>query len=118
MITDLARCGHFAELTKQGRMHASGVAAFERRDPKRSGIYSFEQRKRNQKLDAVYEAKIRANKRAWAFLQSQAPWYQRTASLWVMSAKKEDTRLRRLAALIEDSAAGRRIGPLKKPAER
>lgn len=107
-----------AELTKQGRMHASGLAAFEARDPKRSGIYSFEQREKNQKLDATYLAKLRANKKAWAFFEAQPPGYQRLASLFVMSAKKEDTRLRRLARLIADSAAGRRIGLLEKPRSR
>jgi uncharacterized protein YdeI (YjbR/CyaY-like superfamily) len=104
-----------AELTKQGRMHAAGLAAFKARDPKRSGIYSFEQREKDQKLGATYAAKFKANKKAWAFFQAQPPGYQRLASLWVMSAKKEDTKLRRLAALIADSAAGRRIGPLSKP---
>jgi uncharacterized protein YdeI (YjbR/CyaY-like superfamily) len=103
-----------AELTKQGRMHPSGVEAFKARDPKRSGIYSFEQREKNKKLGAAYEAKFRANRKAWAFFEAQPPGYQRLGSLWVMSAKKEDTKLRRLAALIADSAAGRRIGPLRK----
>ena len=99
-----------AELTKQGRMHASGVAAFKARDPKRSGIYSFEQRERDQKLGASYEAKLRANRKAWAYFQAQPPGYRRMATLFVMSAKREETRLRRLAVLIEESAAGRRIG--------
>jgi uncharacterized protein YdeI (YjbR/CyaY-like superfamily) len=103
-----------AELTRQGRMDAAGLAAFKARDPKRSGIYSFEQRKKDQRLDAAYEAKLRKNKKAWAFFQAQAPYYQRMASLYVMSAKKEETRLRRLATLIADSAAGRRIGLMEK----
>lgn len=103
-----------AELTKQGRMHPSGVEAFKLRDPKRSGIYSFEQREKDQKLGAAYAAKFRANKKAWAFFQAQPPGYQRLASLWVMSAKQDETRTRRLAVLIDDSAAGRRIGLLGK----
>jgi uncharacterized protein YdeI (YjbR/CyaY-like superfamily) len=99
-----------AELTKRGRMHPSGLAAFEARDPTRSGIYSFEQREKNKKLGAAYEARLKANTKAWAFFQAQPPGYRRLASLWVMSAKKEETKLRRLATLIADSAAGRRIG--------
>jgi uncharacterized protein YdeI (YjbR/CyaY-like superfamily) len=99
-----------AELTKQGRMHPSGLAAFKVRDPKRSGIYSFEQREKNKTLGAAYEAKLKANTKAWAFFQAQPPGYRRLASLWVMSAKKEETKLKRLATLIADSAAGRRIG--------
>ena len=100
----------FAELTQQGRIHPSGLEAFKRRDPKRSGIYSFEQREKSKTLGAAYETKLKANAKAWAFFQAQPPGYRRLASLWVMSAKKEETRLRRLATLIADSAAGRRIG--------
>ena len=101
-----------AVLTKEGRMHPAGLAAFKKRDAKRSGIYAFEQREKAQHLSAAYMAKLKANKKAWAFFQSQSPYYQRMASLFVMSAKKEETRLRRLAALLEDSAAGRRIGAM------
>lgn len=104
-----------AELTKQGRMHASGLEAFKARDPKRSGIYAFEQRQKDQELDPALEAKIRKNKKAWAFFQAQPPGYRRLMSVYVMSAKKEETRLRRLARLIDDSAAGQRVGILKKP---
>ena len=117
-IWSLVNTRRVAELTKQGRMHSSGLEAFKARDPKRSGIYSFEQREKAQKLDAAHEAKLRANSKAWAFFQAQPPGYQRMASLYVMSAKKEETRLRRLAVLIEHSAAGRRIGLLTKVGER
>jgi uncharacterized protein YdeI (YjbR/CyaY-like superfamily) len=102
------------ELTRLGRMRPAGAKAFEARDPARTGVYSFEQPRESLRLSAPYEAKLKANTRAWAFFQSQAPWYQRTVSRWVMSAKKEETRLRRLAALIEDSARGRRIGALNR----
>ena len=97
-----------AELKRLGRMRASGLKAFETRDPKRSGIYSFENAPR--KLDAVYEKKFQSNKRAWEFFQTQPPGYQRTASWWVMSAKKEETRWRRLASLIRESEKGVRLG--------
>ena len=107
--------GRVAELIKQGRMRPAGFEAFKARDAKRSGIYAFEQRERNQRLDAAHEATLRANRKAWAFFQAQPPGYQRLASLWVMSAKKEETRLRRLAVLIDDCAAARRIGLLGKP---
>jgi uncharacterized protein YdeI (YjbR/CyaY-like superfamily) len=101
-----------AELTKLGLMQPAGLKVFQARDPKKSGRYSFEQRP--QKLDAAYERKFRANEKAWAYFQAQPPWYQRTSSFWVMSAKQEETRLRRLAILIEDSAHERPIGPLKR----
>jgi uncharacterized protein YdeI (YjbR/CyaY-like superfamily) len=108
-IWSLVNTKRVAELTRLGRMHAAGLRAFEARDPKRSGVYSFEQRQKDMTLAAEYATKLEANKKAWAFFQSQAPYYRRMASLWVMSAKKEETRLRRLATLIDDSAHGRRI---------
>ena len=106
-----------AELTKLGRMHPTGLRAFEARDPKRSGIYAYEgqQRKEDQKLDPEYQAKLEANAKAWTFFQAQAPYYQRIVNRWVMSAKKEETRLKRLATLIDDSARGRRIGLMARP---
>jgi uncharacterized protein YdeI (YjbR/CyaY-like superfamily) len=101
------------ELIKMGLMRPAGLKVFQARDPKKSGLYSFEQRP--QKLDGKYEKQLRANKKAWEFFQAQPPWYQRTASFWVISAKKEETRLKRLTTLIEDSTQGRSIAPLKRP---
>lgn len=101
-------------LTKMGLMHPAGLAVFQARDPKKSGLYSFENRP--QKLEPKYEKRLRANKKAWEFFQAQPPWYRRTASWWVLSAKKEETRLKRLATLIADSAQGKTIAPLKRPA--
>jgi uncharacterized protein YdeI (YjbR/CyaY-like superfamily) len=107
-----------AELTKLGRMRPAGLRAFEARDPDRSQIYSFEQSDEARTLSPEYQKKLEANKKAWAFLQSQAPYYQRVCAYWVMSAKKEETRLKRLAKLIEVSAKGQRFGaPTPKRAE-
>jgi uncharacterized protein YdeI (YjbR/CyaY-like superfamily) len=102
------------ELAKQGRMRAAGLAAFEARTPEQSGVYSYEQRDAAT-LGEEYERRFRANRKAWAWFQAQAPYYRRLATRWVMSAKQEATRERRLAVLIEDSAAGRRIGPMRRP---
>jgi uncharacterized protein YdeI (YjbR/CyaY-like superfamily) len=97
-------------LLESGKMQPAGLKAFEQRIEARSGVYAYEQR--GQMLGAAYEKQLRANKKAWAFFQAQPAWYQRTASWWVSSAKKEETRLKRLATLIEDSAQGRTITPL------
>ena len=97
------------ELTKLGRMAPAGLRAFERRTSD-SEKYSFESRPK--KLPTVYEKQFKANAEAWKFFRAQAPWYQRTASFWVASAKKAETRQRRLATLIRDSAAERRLGVL------
>jgi uncharacterized protein YdeI (YjbR/CyaY-like superfamily) len=98
------------ELMKLGRMHAAGQKVFDERDQKRSNLYSYE--RVTCKLEGAYEKKFRGNKKAWEFYQAQAPWYRRTSCWWVISAKREETRLRRLAQLIEDSAHGRRLKQL------
>ena len=105
------------ELIEEGLMRPAGQAAFERRTEDRSGIYAYEQRK-TAKLDPDDEREFRANERAWTFFEAQAPWYRRNATHWVTSAKRPETRRRRLETLIEDSAAGRRIRRLTPPGKR
>lgn len=102
--------GHVERLKKEGRMHASGLAAYEKRDPKRTGIYSFENDP--AKLTPLFEKKFRANKKAWDFFQEQAPYYKRLMIYRIMNAKKEETKIRKLDQLIEVSANGQRIGLL------
>jgi uncharacterized protein YdeI (YjbR/CyaY-like superfamily) len=102
-----------AELTEMGLMHPAGLAAFERRTEARSAVYSFEQR--TIELGPAYERKFRANRAAWAFFQEQPTSYRKPATWWVISAKREETRSRRLDTLIEDSANGRRIKQLTRP---
>lgn len=103
-----------AELSNLGLMHRAGLVAFAKRADDKSAIYSYEQRK-TAKLPPPYEKQFRKRADAWAFFQSQAPWYQRTSTYWVISAKKEETRLKRLADLIEYSAKGKAIPPLVRP---
>jgi uncharacterized protein YdeI (YjbR/CyaY-like superfamily) len=102
------------ELRKQGKMRPPGEAAFARRRDDKTGTYSFEQR-----ADAAFtpeqQAQFEANASAWAYWQARPPWYRRTATWWVISAKREETRARRLATLIADSAAGRPIKQLTRP---
>jgi uncharacterized protein YdeI (YjbR/CyaY-like superfamily) len=99
------------ELTTLGRMAPAGLAAFERRTAERSAIYAYEQR-RHPELAPAQARAFRRNRAAWDFFRAQAPSYQRIALFWVVSAKRDDTKARRLDVLIADSAAGRRIGPL------
>ncbi len=94
-------------LIAEGRMRPTGLKAFEARRENRSGIYAYEQRPLS--LDEPYEKKLRQNKAAWVFFQAQPPSYRKTLAWWVLSAKKEETRLTRLAKLIEVSARGRRL---------
>jgi uncharacterized protein YdeI (YjbR/CyaY-like superfamily) len=101
------------ELTARGRMTPAGLEAFEGRDEKRSVQYSYE--RESCAFDAVLESRFRANEKAWNFFQAQPPGYRRTATWWVVSAKREETRLKRLTALIEDSEAGRRLAQVGSP---
>lgn len=98
-------------LKRQGRMRPAGLALFDQRDRRKSGLYSFEQR-RQIKLAPRFVRQLRASPKAWAYYKAQAPWYQRTAAFWVMSAKQEPTRERRFATLIAASARRRSISPL------
>jgi uncharacterized protein YdeI (YjbR/CyaY-like superfamily) len=100
------------ELKKLGLMHSAGLRAFETRTAENT--YSYEQRNAAH-LEAQYQKQFKENKIAWEFFRSQVASYQRTASWWVISAKKEETRLKRLATLIEDSQHRQFIGPLRRP---
>jgi uncharacterized protein YdeI (YjbR/CyaY-like superfamily) len=102
-----------AELTGQGLMTPAGIAAFERRSDNRNGVYSFEQGTEPE-FDGDLRATFEAQPAAWAFFQAQPISYRRAATWWVISAKRADTRQRRLANLIEDSANKRRLRPLSR----
>lgn len=92
---------------KLGQMMPAGIAAYEKREEKKSKIYSYE--KQPVKLDPKYEQKLKANKKAWEYFQSQIPSYQKVVFNWVMSAKQEATRISRLNTLINDCEAGVKI---------
>lgn len=98
-------------LMESGAMAPSGLAAFERRREDRSRVYSFEQNE--VAFSPRLEKRLRANRKAWKYWQAQAPSYRRTVTWWVMSAKREDTRERRLGMLIADSEAGRWVKPMR-----
>lgn len=100
--------GRVAVLTAEGRMRPAGLAAFGRRQERKSGTYAYEQRQ-HATLGAGHRRRLRANRKAWTFFQAQPPSYRRIMTYWVMSARREDTRLRRLDRLIAASAAGRRL---------
>jgi uncharacterized protein YdeI (YjbR/CyaY-like superfamily) len=106
-IWSAVNIGRVAELARQGRMRPAGERAFAARTENRSGVYAYEQRK--PELVEPYGEKLRRNKAAWKFFEAQTASYRKAASWWVLSAKKEETRLKRLERLVEDSAAGRTI---------
>ena len=98
------------ELTAEGRVRPAGRRAFEARSDDKTAIYAYEQRA--PELTEPYAGELRANAAAWEFWQKQAPWYRKTASWWITSAKKEETRRKRLATLIDDCAHGRILARL------
>jgi uncharacterized protein YdeI (YjbR/CyaY-like superfamily) len=95
-------------LTAEGRMQPSGLKAFEARRPEKSGYDSFTQEQASM-LGPELERRFQGNKAAWEFFLAQPPGYQKTMRLWVMSAKRDDTRLKRLDRLIEVSAQSERV---------
>ncbi|MDQ3877324.1 MAG: YdeI/OmpD-associated family protein [Actinomycetota bacterium] len=95
------------DLSSKGLMEPAGLAAFERRDDKRSKVYSYEQKQTS--FDTEQEKHFRAEKEAWDFFNEQAPSYRRTATWWVISAKRPETRDRRLEKLIAASARRERL---------
>ena len=100
------------ELIQLGWMEPPGLAAFENRDVERTGQYSFERERVT--LTPAYLKQFRARANAWSWFGAQPPSYRKTVTWWVMSAKREETRQRRLDTLIEDCAAGRRIAPMRR----
>jgi len=100
-----------ARLTEQGLMHPAGLAAFEQRKPDRVAVYSYEQPDDAQ-LDEDQLARFRQDAVAWEWFSAQSASYRRSAVHWVTTAKRADTRERRLTQLITDSAQGRRVPPL------
>ena len=100
------------ELSRQGLMRDAGLKAFQQRESGNSGVYSYEQR-HSAKLSAAQARQFRAQKKAWDFFQQQPPGYRRITIFWVVSAKKDETRAKRLATLITESENGRRIGLLR-----
>lgn len=100
-----------AELKKAGRMHPAGVRAFEERD-RRKDQPSLRDNPLRQALPPELARRMKAQPAAWTYWQAETPSYRRQAAFWIQSAVRPETRDRRLARLIEDSAAGRRVNPL------
>jgi uncharacterized protein YdeI (YjbR/CyaY-like superfamily) len=95
------------ELIEQGLMRPAGLEAFKARRENKSGIYSYEQRTAD--LPEPYLSRLKKNKAAWAFFEAQPAGYRKQMYWWIVSAKKEETRLKRLEKLIAESGAGRRL---------
>ena len=106
---------HVERLTRAGRMRPSGIAAFEAKDDARTGVYSFE--RENAKLDPDMELRFRKNRTAWKYFQAAPAYYRKLVTWWIVSAKRVETREKRLAVLIDCSARESRL-PQLTPAPR
>jgi uncharacterized protein YdeI (YjbR/CyaY-like superfamily) len=96
-------------LAKQQRMQPNGLRAFRARKENKSGIYSYEQRR--DQLEEPYASLLRKNEAAWNFFQAQRASYRKAIGWWVVSAKREETRLKRLEKLIQESECGCTLFP-------
>jgi uncharacterized protein YdeI (YjbR/CyaY-like superfamily) len=96
-----------APLIEEKRMLPAGLEAFGDKRENKSGIYSYEQRR--AELDEPYLGRFKKNKAAFAFFSAQPPGYRKIAIWFVVSAKREETRLKRLDVLVETSARGKRL---------
>lgn len=95
------------ELAKLGLMRPAGLMAYAAREERRSGIYAYEQR--TEKLPDPYASIFKKDRAAWKFYQTMPPWYRKTTGWWIVSAKKEETRLKRLATLMEHCGSKRTL---------
>jgi uncharacterized protein YdeI (YjbR/CyaY-like superfamily) len=101
------------ELKQRGLMTPAGLRAYEARTPERTGVYSFE--RDAAELPPEFEQRLSANAAAREWFDGRPPGYRRTAIHWVTSAKREGTRMRRLQQLIDCSAEGQAVPPLRRP---
>ena len=95
------------ELVRQKQMRPGGLKAFAARIENKSGIYSYEQK--STELSKPYAKALKKNKAAWNFFGKQSPSYRKMIGWWIVSAKKEETRMARLAKLISESAKRKRL---------
>lgn len=104
-------------MAEAGLVEPAGRAAWERRTEDKSSIYSYEQERRKLVLSDLYLQRLRENAAAWSDWEARPPGYKKQVAHWVMSAKREETRVRRLQQLIDDSAEQRKIKPLRRKGE-
>ena len=99
--------GRIKALKRQGLMHPAGLKAFNARDKSKTNLYSFEQK------DIAFDSKaakiFKAKKKAWDFFDSQPPGYRKIATWWVISAKKPETRVRRMKNILEMMKKGEKF---------
>lgn len=107
----------YAELLQENRIQPAGIAAYARKKNTHSGLYSFEQNPEQIVLPEEFERQFKSRKTAWSFFQQSAPSIRKASIWWVVSAKQETTRLRRLTELIRCCEEGKKLKHLQRPGE-
>ena len=106
---------HIERLKREGRMMTPGIAAFNAKDETRAGVYSFERER--AELEPQMKKRFRENAKAWKYFEAQPPYYRRIAAWWIISAKRDETREKRLAELIRVSSKEMRLAPFATTAQ-
>ena len=106
---------HIERLKREGRMMPPGIAAFNAKDETRAGVYSFERER--AELEPQMKKRFRENAKAWKYFEAQPPYYRRIAAWWIISAKRDETREKRLAELIRVSSKEMRLAPFATTAQ-
>src|SRR3954468_353577 len=101
-----------AEPRAAGRLRPAGEGAYAKRREDRTAVYSFERRE-DAALTPEEEARFRANEPAWAWFSARPPSFRKQSLHWVVAVKRPETRQAHLETLIEASAAGRAIPPMR-----
>jgi uncharacterized protein YdeI (YjbR/CyaY-like superfamily) len=112
-IWSMVNVGRMERLIAEGRVAPAGLREYEARTPERTGVYSHDSGR--AVLTTELEARFRANQAAWQFWNTCPAGYRRQMTWWVVSAKREETRDRRMAVLIDQHARGQRIDPVHLP---
>lgn len=99
-------------LMADGRMRMAGLDAYAHKDVHADSGYASGDL--TEKLPEEMATEFKKYAEAWAFYKSQPPGYRKQTTAWITSAKREETRQRRLAVLIDDSANGIRIKQLRR----
>ena len=98
-------------LIAEGLVEEAGLSAFNGRDPARQAADARD--RKEVRLPKEYESRIKADREAWRYFQSARPSYRKQVAFWIQSAKKEETKRRRLDVLVESSKRGEPIPPLR-----
>jgi uncharacterized protein YdeI (YjbR/CyaY-like superfamily) len=95
------------KLTEKNLMHPAGIAAFQKKKEEKSAIYSYESEA--AELPPIFQKKLKKDKKAWTYFQTRSNYYKKRTTHWIMNARTEETKIRRLEKLIEASGQAQQL---------